>query len=375
MARSAIIKDLANSTVDTMTALKRAKVLFAELGNDNLLEWVSYEIAGYPADANLPDYRKVRGRLVGSYIKGSMASHMKWTNVSLPLGTMPDNIQEALLSVYFREGVGALRQLAESSKEDGQLGKTIAPDFFPVIATYNNDPYMYITSANVLIGPQLIQDVFSTVESRLLDALIVLEKEFGNLDELDIDISAKTSDFQPDDETGIPEVYDNQKVIVGGMITDKTIKYTKNNKVMAFLTVEDLVGTVEVVVFPRDYEKCQMFLNEDARLFIQGRVSAEDDKASKLILEKVRLFDDMPRELWLQFESREEYAKAETGLVDDLMESRGNSTVVIYLKDVKAMKKLPPAYQVHIEDSWLERMCKKYGSSNVKIVERVLKNL
>ena len=188
-------------------------------------------------------------------------------------------------------------------------------------------------------------------------------------------ISAKTSDFQPDDETGIPEVYDNQKVIVGGMITDKNIKYTKNNKVMAFLTVEDLVGTVEVVVFPRDYEKCQMFLNEDARLFIQGRVSAEDDKASKLILEKVRLFDDMPRELWLQFESREEYAKAETGLVDDLMESRGNSTVVIYLKDVKAMKKLPPAYQVHIEDSWLERMCKKYGNSNVKIVERVLKNL
>ena len=188
-------------------------------------------------------------------------------------------------------------------------------------------------------------------------------------------ISAKTSDFQPDDETGIPEVYDNQKVIVGGMITDKTIKYTKNNKVLAFLTVEDLVGTVEVVVFPRDYEKCQMFLNEDARLFIQGRVSAEDDKASKLILEKVRLFDDMPRELWLQFESREEYAKAETGLVDDLMESRGNSTVVIYLKDVKAMKKLPPAYQVHIEDSWLERMCEKYGSSNVKIVERVLKNL
>ena len=188
-------------------------------------------------------------------------------------------------------------------------------------------------------------------------------------------ISAKTSDFQPDDETGIPEVYDNQKVIVGGMITDKTIKYTKNNKVMAFLTVEDLVGTVEVVVFPRDYEKCQMFLNEDARLFIQGRVSAEDDKASKLILEKVRTFDDMPKELWIQFESREDYAKAETGLVDDLMSSRGNSSVVIYLKDDKAMKKLPPAYQVHIEDSWLEHMCEKYGSSNVKIVDRVLKNL
>lgn len=101
-------------------------------------------------------------------------------------------------------------------------------------------------------------------------------------------ISAKTSDFQQDEETNLPKVMDGQKVIIGGMITDKTIKYTKNNKVMAFLTVEDLVGTVEVVVFPRDYEKSQQFLNEDARVFIQGRVSAEDDRASKLILEKIR---------------------------------------------------------------------------------------
>ncbi len=218
-------------------------------------------------------------------------------------------------------------------------------------------------------------DVILTFEKEVLGIYLSghpLERYRSMLEKM---ITAKTSDFQPDDETGIPEVYDNQNVIVGGIITDKTIKYTKNNKVMAFLTLEDLVGTVEIVVFPRDYEKCQMFINEEAKLFVQGRVSAEDDKASKLILEKVRSFDDVPRELWIQFDSREDYAKAETDLVDDLMESKGNSTVVIYLKDVKAMKKLPPAYQVHIEDSWLERMCEKYGSSNVKIVERVLKNL
>ena len=218
-------------------------------------------------------------------------------------------------------------------------------------------------------------DVILTFEKEVLGIYLSghpLERYRSMLEKM---ITAKTSDFQPDDETGIPEVYDNQNVIVGGMITDKTIKYTKNNKVMAFLTLEDLVGTVEIVVFPRDYEKCQMFINEEAKLFVQGRVSAEDYKASKLILEKVRSFDDVPRELWIQFDSREDYAKAETDLVDDLMESKGNSTVVIYLKDVKAMKKLPPAYQVHIEDSWLERMCEKYGSSNVKIVERVLKKL
>lgn len=188
-------------------------------------------------------------------------------------------------------------------------------------------------------------------------------------------ISVKTTDFQPDEETGYPKVTDNQKVIAGGMITDKTIKYTKTNKVMAFFTLEDLVGTVEVVVFPKDYEKWQHMLQEEAKVFVQGRVSAEDDKASKLIMEKVRSFDDIPRELWFQFESREDYAAKERQLLSDLTESPGESAVVVYLKDVKAMKKLPIGYHVQIQDAWLSRMCEKYGNSNVKVVERVLKNL
>ncbi len=131
-------------------------------------------------------------------------------------------------------------------------------------------------------------------------------------------ISAKTTDFQPDEESGIPKVYDGQKVIIGGMITEKTIKYTRNNKVMAFLTVEDLLGTVEIVVFPRDYEKWQAMLNEDARVFVQGRVNAEDDKPSKLILEKVRAFEDMPQELWIQFKDKAEYAEKEQELLETL---------------------------------------------------------
>ena len=187
-------------------------------------------------------------------------------------------------------------------------------------------------------------------------------------------ISARTIDFQPDDETGIPKVYDGQKVIIGGMITEKTIKYTRNNKVMAFLTVEDLMGTVEIVVFPRDYEKWQMLINEDARVFIQGRVNAEDDKPSKLILEKVRAFDDIPREIWIQFKDREDYAQKEQELLNYLRGSVGTSAVVIYLKDVKAIKRLPAGYHVQISDFLIEELKKKYGDSNVKVVERVLKN-
>ena len=187
-------------------------------------------------------------------------------------------------------------------------------------------------------------------------------------------ISAKTTDFQPDEETGVPKVYDGQKVILGGMIAEKTIKYTKNNKVMAFLTLEDLVGTAEIVVFPRDYEKNQTLLEQDGKVFIQGRVSAEDDKPSKLILEKVRSFDDIPREVWVQFADKEEYGKREQEFLADVQKSRGNDAVVVFLKDVKAMKKLPGAFHVQLTDFWLEEMRRKYGAANVKVVERVLKN-
>ena len=187
-------------------------------------------------------------------------------------------------------------------------------------------------------------------------------------------ISAKTTDFQADEEGGIPGIPDGQKVIVGGMIADKTIKYTKTNKVMAFFTLEDLVGTVEVVVFPRDYEKWQKYLNEDARVFVQGHVDAGDDRASKLILEKVRSFDEMPKEVWIQFKDRDDYGKNEEELLRNLRSVPGNSSVVIYLKDVNAMKRLPAGYHVQITDSWTEEMKAKYGSSNVKVVERVLKN-
>ena len=187
--------------------------------------------------------------------------------------------------------------------------------------------------------------------------------------------TARTADFQQDEETGFPKVIDGQKAILGGMITDKTIKYTKNNKVMAFFTLEELVGTVEVVVFPRDYEKCQALLNDEEKVFIQGRVSAEDDRPSKLILEKIRSFEDIPRELWIQFPDREAYGEKEQELLADLKQSPGKDSVVIFLRDVKAMKKLSAAYHVEITDSWLESMCKKYGVSNVKVLQRVLKNL
>ena len=134
MAKSKIIKDIANSSVDTITALKRAKVLVSDLNNAKISKWLDYEISGYPEDATIPSYRKVKGSLIGSYFKGSMASHMKWTNVSLPLGKMPDEAKEVLLSVEFQEGVESLKKLAEKTHAAGtQISKSIPADFFLVL--------------------------------------------------------------------------------------------------------------------------------------------------------------------------------------------------------------------------------------------------
>lgn len=112
-------------------------------------------------------------------------------------------------------------------------------------------------------------------------------------------ISATTLDFQPDDENGRSKVRDGEQKIIGGLIAAKTMKYTKTNKKMAFLTIEDLLGTVEVVVFPRDYEKNARYLEEDNKVFVKGRVSEEDESASKLICESVIPFQETKKELWI----------------------------------------------------------------------------
>ena len=183
-------------------------------------------------------------------------------------------------------------------------------------------------------------------------------------------ITAATSDFYPMEESGLPKVRDGAKVIVGGMITEKTIKYTKNNKVMAFITLEDLVGTVEVVVFPRDYERNAALIETDSKVFIMGNVSAEDDKASKLICEKIVSLDQVPRELWIQFADRKQYEQEVAELYDTLRQSDGSDHVVVYLRAEKQMKHLPASRSVEIEDNLLGILREKYGAENVKVVEK-----
>ena len=188
-------------------------------------------------------------------------------------------------------------------------------------------------------------------------------------------ISATTADFQFDEELGHTKVRDGAKEQIGGMITDKTIKQTRNNQTMAFLTVEDLLGTVEVVVFPRDYEKNREELEIDHKVFIRGKVSEEDEKASKLICETIIPFDHVKKELWLQFPSKEEYLNNAEILNGYLADSDGSDTVVIYCQAERAIKRLPRNWNVRIEPGILSRLTNLLGEKRVKVVEKPVEKL
>ena len=187
-------------------------------------------------------------------------------------------------------------------------------------------------------------------------------------------ISHVTTDFLPPEEGELPKVHDGERATVGGMITSKTMKATKNNKMMAFITIEDLVGTVEVIVFPRDYEKIGKMLNMDEKVFVSGRVSAEEDRASKLILESITPFAMPKKELWIQFADMDEYRHREQELLAVLMDSEGNDSVVIYVKKEKMKKILPASRNIKITDMLLERLYQIFGEKNVKAVEKHIEN-
>lgn len=186
-------------------------------------------------------------------------------------------------------------------------------------------------------------------------------------------VTAVTTDFYVDDETGESRVRDNQNVIIGGMITSKTVKVTKNNKLMAFISLEDLVGTVEVLIFPNDYERHQKYLVEDQKVYIRGRVSASEDQQAKLICEKIIPFDEIPKEIWIKFDNKEAYMQREQELYRMLEPESGNDRIVIFCAREKAVKRLGNRYAVQGDDRVVGVLRNAFGEENVKLQQSVLK--
>ncbi len=181
--------------------------------------------------------------------------------------------------------------------------------------------------------------------------------------------TASSTDFQPNEETGEAMLRDGSRAVLGGMVAEKVVKYTKKNQAMAFVTLEDMFGTVEIVVFPKDYERYETILSEGEKLFIKGKVSAEDDRPSKLILENARRFDDFRKEIWIQFKDRASYSAAKDSLSNLLSSYPGNDTAVIYLRQEKAIKRISSGPGIELCDELLSNLRKSFGEGNVRSVE------
>ncbi len=181
-------------------------------------------------------------------------------------------------------------------------------------------------------------------------------------------ITNTTADFMVDEETGFMRAQDGAKATIGGLIAEKKIKYTKNEQVMAFLNVEDLVGNIEVIVFPKTYAKYGTILAEDSKVFLTGRISGEEERDGKLICEDVVAFEDIPRELWIQFATKEEYEKLAPELDAILAPSEGRDSVGIFIKEPRMMKKLPPNQNVRANKNLLDALKVNFGESNVKVM-------
>ena len=179
-------------------------------------------------------------------------------------------------------------------------------------------------------------------------------------------ISAMSTDFEIDDETGEPKVKVDSKATIGGMIMAKSVKPTKTGQLMAYLTIEDLVGTVEVIVFPRTFSTYRNIIEGTDKLFITGRVNANADENAKLICESVVPFEDVPRKLWIRFASEEEYLKKASDLAEELKYSDGKDSIIIYCTKENKRIALPQSRNIRITPDILASLRAQYGIKNVE---------
>ena len=178
-------------------------------------------------------------------------------------------------------------------------------------------------------------------------------------------ITNRISDFLLDEETGTAAVQDGSRAVIGGMISGKKVKYTKNNKVMAFLDVEDMTGSMEVIVFPNTYEKESGKLIEDSKVFLSGRVSLEEERDGKLICEKVEAFDEVPRRLWIRFDDPDQYREGAAFLEKAIDEHGGRDKIVIFIQNPRLRKELPAGQGVRADADLIRQLSERFGEKNV----------
>ncbi|SFG55459.1 DNA polymerase-3 subunit alpha [Lachnospiraceae bacterium C7] len=194
------------------------------------------------------------------------------------------------------------------------------------------------------------------------------------LDKIKKNATNVTTDFERDEETKELKIVDNESVIVGGIVSEKKVKYTKKNQPMAFITLEDVLGSVEVIVFPRQFQISGTRIQEDDKVFVKGHATVEDEKNGKIIADEIIAFDDIPSELWIQFQTMTDYEENEKELLEMLKDSDGKDEVVIYVANPKSIKRLGKSQTVCARNHLFDTLCARFGKNNVKVIEKNIEN-
>jgi len=165
------------------------------------------------------------------------------------------------------------------------------------------------------------------------------------------------------------KVKDGDMVIIGGIITEITKKITKNNANMAFIKVEDLYASMEVVVFPKTYEKCKALLEEDGIVLIKGRVSMKEEEKPKLLCETVDLLLSITSEkIYIQIEEERAISELLPKLKEILFQYRGSTPVYLFTKKERRKFRLDREYWVQNDLELMSCLRKRFGDENVKLV-------
>ena len=289
--------------------------------------------------------REINKRTMENFIKSGTLDSLPGTRkqkMMMYQGLMDQKTRD------LKNGISGQMSLFDLFSENTETG--LAEEEFPDVGEYEKDELLACEkeSLGIYISGHPMESWEKTWQNQITNPIV---------------------DFIPDEESGVTRVRDNSTAIVGGMVTGKTIKITKNNQRMAFITLEDLTGSLEVVVFPRDFEKNESFLREESSVFIRGRVNVVENAASKLICEKVIPLEQIPRRVWIRCDDIREWHFREKQLYDVIDEFPGNCTVSIYLAREKAKKNLQKQWRLTICPNSMTKLNNIFGNDNVKVLD------
>ncbi|MEC1180497.1 hypothetical protein P9B03_18695 [Metasolibacillus meyeri] len=201
MAKSQLLKDFVKNEVSLETILLRLKVILADLQDEVILKWVNGELSGFKED--VPEYRILEGIPKGNFVVNGCA---QYTNSNVPLrGRMSKEDIDAITTLEMADSINVIINMLQSEQRNN-ISRPIPTELCHSISDYE----LQITGMRIAFSPNQLDGIVSSVKSKILDIILLLEKNFENIDELDI-----LSQIEENPQSAQDVIYNIQQVVFG----------------------------------------------------------------------------------------------------------------------------------------------------------------